>query len=341
MIVERAVFPSVEMVEWERQELPREIGPTAILLETLSSLISAGTELAVYAGTHIGYTLPNAVFPKLPHYPGYASLGRVVAVGDAVEHVKPGDRLMAEVPHATHSLIDAEDENYVKVPAQIADHIAPLIRMAEIALTAIRLAPIQLGDTAAVIGLGLVGQLTAQLYRLSGSNPTIGIDLIPERLAVAASNGLNTLPAGNGDLETKVERLLGGRRPDVVVEATGNPIVLSQCLQLAKTGGRVLALGSPRGKVELDVYSHIHRKGIELIGAHEFANRYENTPAHWTQRRNLKLLTDLFGDGRLQGHNLISHVIKPAELPTIYGQIHRNPERYLGVVIDWTGQSNS
>jgi len=299
MKAKRLVIPAIGQVEWETQELPDELERKMILLESLTGLISVGTELAVYSGTHIGYTLPNAVYPKLPLNPGYSTIGRVVAVGSQVKTVLPGDRVLAEVPHANRFIIDEDDEAYVVLPDKVSDHNGPFIRMAEIALTAVRLAPIQLGDTVVVIGLGLVGQFATQLYRLHGSNPTIGIDLLPKRLAAAQAHGIKVLNPNEVDVVQEISNLLGDRKPDVVIEATGSPEVLNLCLQLAKNGGRVLALGSTRGKVGIDVYSEIHRKGIHLVGAHELANRFENAPSNWTQKRNLQLLTDLFCDGRL------------------------------------------
>jgi 2-desacetyl-2-hydroxyethyl bacteriochlorophyllide A dehydrogenase len=335
MKAKRLVIRAIGVVEWETQELPDELKPKMILLESLTSLISAGTELAVYSGTHIGYTLPNALFPVLPHYPGYSTVGRVLAVGSQVETVRLGDRVMAEVPHADKFIIDEDDEAYAVLPDDISNHTGSFIRMAEIALTAVRLAPIQLGDTVAVMGLGLVGQFAAQLYRLHGSNPTIGIDLLPSRLAAAQTQGIKVFNPDEVDIFQELSNLLGDRSPDVVVEATGSANVLSLCLKLAKNGGRVIILGSTRAKVEIDVYSEIHRKGIQLIGAHEFANRFKNTPSHWTQKRNLQLLNNLFRYGRLVGEDLISHIIKSEELTTIYDHISNKPDEHLGVIIDW------
>src|SRR6058998_1448554 len=89
------VFPEVRRTEWERRRLPApdELEPTQVLVRTACALLNAGTEIAIYTGTHIGYTIPGATYPRLPYRPGWAFAGTVEAVGSAVTTVQPGDRV--------------------------------------------------------------------------------------------------------------------------------------------------------------------------------------------------------------------------------------------------------
>ena len=93
------------------------------------------------------------------------------------------------------------------------------------------------------------------------------------------------------------------------------------------------------GQVEwetLDIYSQIHRRGVRLIGAHEtFQERDPTVAVRWTKPANLDMLASLFLDGRLRSNGLIDHTITPDEAPSIYEKLLQNPQRYLGIVINW------
>lgn len=332
----RLQFPQIKQVIWEPYTLPTTLEPHAILIKTSTSLISVGTELAIYTGSHIGFSLPTPPFQLIPHTPGYALMGQVLQVGQAVTTVQPNQRLMLHAPHGTHAIADVRYTPMTLLPDSLTDAEGPLIRLAEVALTALRVAPVQVGDTVLIYGLGLVGQFVAQLYQLNGAHPVIAVDRIPHRLAIAQANGIIALNADTVDVASHVNALTQGRGPDVVVEATGNPMVLPLALDLVTKGGRVVLLGSSRGRVELDPYSQIHRKGIRLIGAHETAQSLDFTPQRWSQARNLRLLADLLAAGKLNSHNLISHTIKPDEALSIYDSIAQQPQAYLGVLIDWS-----
>ncbi len=340
MQARRLLFPKVGHVRWENFDIPAQPPAHNIVIESICSLISVGTELAIFSGSHIGFTLPNPPFPMMPNNPGYALVGRVTAIGDDVEQFIPGlvigDRVLAEAPHGTAALVDVRTTSVTRLPDDVGDEQATLIRLAGIALTAARVAPVQIGDCALVFGLGLVGQLAAQLLALNGARPAIGVDQIADRIAVAQSNGSTVVNTREVDLIAEVSRLTGGLGPDLVVEATGSPAVAALCLELVGTSGRVVLLGSTRGKLELDVYSLIHRKGVQVIGAHETVQDSDLTPhVRWTKSRNLQLLADLFATGKLSDRGLISHRITPGQTLGIYPELAANPQNYLGVIIDW------
>ena len=126
----------------------------------------------------------------------------------------------------------------------------------------------RLGETVVVLGLGLIGQFAAQLARVAGARPVIGVDLFPNRVEIAQAGGICALNPNESDVAQTVNAVTAGRMAEVVIEATGNPAVIPQALELAGDGGRVVLLGSPRGTVEIDPYSAVHHKGVSLIGAH-------------------------------------------------------------------------
>ncbi len=331
------LFPRIRQVAWEEFEVPDTPGPYTIVAKASCSLISAGTELAIYSGAHIGFSMPNPPFPLLPNRPGYAFVGRIVAAGSEVVKLHVGQRVMMEAPHGSYAALDIREGTVVPLPDSVGDEAATLIRMADVAITAPRLAPVQIGEAVAVYGMGLVGNLAAQLYRLNGARPVFGIDQLPSRLDLAARCGLVAVDSRRGDAGEAILEATDGRGPEVVVEATGSPAVVPLALEMAADGGRVVLLGSTRGRVDLDVYSAIHRKGLALLGGHERTQSIDAIPhGRLTKARNLAVLADLIAKGDLRVDGLIGHRIAPSEAPAMYEQLVQRPQDYLGVLIDWT-----
>ena len=90
MEIQRLVFPSKDRCEIETLTVPDDIGPSDVLVRNRLSLISAGTELAMFTRTHRGFDEPEFSYAKYPFYPGYAAVGEVLAVGDGVTDLAPG-----------------------------------------------------------------------------------------------------------------------------------------------------------------------------------------------------------------------------------------------------------
>lgn len=334
MRARRLLFPAVGQVAWEEFEPPAAPAPHEVLVESICSLVSAGTELAIYTGTHIGFSLPEPPFPLMPHRPGYALVGTVRAVGREVHGLAAGQRVFAEAGHGSWATADTRTHAVVPVPEALSDEHAPLARLAGISFTALRLAPPQLGETAVIFGLGLVGLLAGQLYRLAGARPVIGVDRLAARLALAKSFGIVPLDSGEQSLPHATARLLGGRGADIVVEATGNPTLVPSALEAAARGGRVVLLGSTRGVVTLDVYSQIHRKALRLIGGHETALPFD-TNHEWPRLRNLRLALDLMAAGDLKTEGLVTDVLGVDRALSAHAMLRDHPESHLGVIIHW------
>ena len=193
-----------------------------------------------------------------------------------------------------------------------------LARLGGISLVGVRQACVTLGETVVVLGLGLIGQFAARLSRLAGARPVIGVDLISNRVQIAAASGIYAINPSEAEVTQVVKEMTGGRMAGVVIEATGNPEVMPLALDLAARGGRVVLLGSLRGKINIDAYSTIH-KGISLIGAHESISVHPYTFLNpWTRERNLDVVLGLLFDRSLKSDGLISHRIQPDDIPETY-----------------------
>jgi threonine dehydrogenase-like Zn-dependent dehydrogenase len=187
-----------------------------------------------------------------------------------------------------------------------------------------------------VFGQGLIGALAARLGRIAGCRPVVGVDPISDRRRLGELAGIVEVDPTTADPAEVHRSRADGRLPDIVIEATGAPTVINAALELAAEGGRVVLLGSPRGRVEIDPYSHIHRKGISVIGAHaRMTPTVATIDNPFTADRNHRLALALIADGSLDVRGLISHHIRPEDaLDTYRALADRKPE-YMGVAIDW------
>jgi 2-desacetyl-2-hydroxyethyl bacteriochlorophyllide A dehydrogenase len=235
----RAVLPGPREVTIESFDV-RPPGPGEVLVETEASAISAGTELAIYTGIHQWLADPTRSWPKFPFVPGYSAVGRVIAVGEGGAPLTVGERVIWAGRHASHALLDLADSQNVIRP--IAEHVpAPVAACAVLTrfpLTAlVRSGPI-LGQAVAVLGLGMIGQITLRLFSAAGAYPLIGIDPLGTRRALAArAPGVATIDPTAGELRAALRGINQGALPDIVVDATGAPDAVRAAMSAVTDGG--------------------------------------------------------------------------------------------------------
>lgn len=334
MRARRLLCTAIGQIEWETFEIPEAPAPHEVVVRTACSLISAGTELAMYSGSHSGFSRPDP--PQFPIDMGYALAGAVQTVGCEVTEWAEGDRVIVYAPHGDWALCDVRTTNMWRLPPDVTLEQGALAVLGGISAVGVRQGTVTLGETVVVLGLGLVGQFAAQLSRLSGARPVFGVDLLPSRVRIAGAKGICALNPDESDVEETVYDATGGQMAEVVIEATGNPGVVPQALDLAGEGGRVVLLGSPRGAAEIDLYKAVHHKGVSLIGAHARVSGHPHTTRDpWTRERNLDLVLRLFADGSLQSEGLISHRVQPDEVGKTYEMLVERPGDFLGVLIEW------
>jgi len=334
MRARRLVCKAIRQIEWESFEIPDAPAPHEVVVRSACSLISAGTELAMYSGSHIGFSGTDP--PQFPIDMGYALAGAVQAVGREVTEWAEGDRVVVYASHGDWALCDVRTTKMWRLPPDVTLEQGALAVMGGISAVGVRQGRVTLGETVIVLGLGLIGQFAAQLSHLSGARPVIGVDLLPSRVRIAGARGIHALNPDRSDVRQIVNDITGGQMAEVVIEATGNPHVVKQALDLAGDGGRVVLLGSPRGTAEIDLYKAVHHKGVSLIGAHARVSGHPYTTGDpWTRERNLDLVLGLFADGSLQSEGLISHRIQPDEVGETYEMLVERPNSFLGVLIEW------
>ena len=330
----RVVFAEPHLVELQTFEFdPDDLGPRDVAMRTTHSLISPGTELACLRGTES--------WARLPFVPGYGGCGEVVAVGEAAEGIRVGDRVFSYTKHASAV---KSGVLVAPVPDGLETKRAVFARMAAVSMTALRVSEAELGDFVAVYGLGLVGNLCAQLFALAGCQ-VIGIDLLQERCETARICGVHhTINSTRNDVKAFVQDVTHGEMCATVVEAIGASPVAAQAAELAGKLGEVILLGSPRAEHTTDITPHlnqIHLWGngcITFKGAHEWRyprHRDPNGQVKHSIARNVDILLGLIADGRLQIDPLITHVLPPERCAEAYAGLRDQKDEYMGVVFEW------
>lgn len=337
----RLVFDQPHRVRSVSFDLDRsQLREQDVLLQTTHTLISPGTELALYTGTHIGISDPSNTFAKYPFMPGYSAVGRVIATGSGVTDLRIGDRVFSRAGHASHSV---QPEGACSLlPSSLSDQCATFARMAEISMTALLQTQASLpidsliGVPVVVLGLGLVGNLAGQLFQLYGAT-VLAVDMVEERLQTAHSVGLhNTVTSLVSESRTSsvltTSGAVAGNRPLVVIEATGAPELVQTALELVAPRGQVVLLGSTRGTVEIDVYKYVHSKGIFVAGAHE-GLQGPTVPA---RDSILKYSLHLIERAHVSVAPLVSHELLADDARTGYELLLNHKNKSLGVILDWS-----
>ncbi|HBY93364.1 MAG: zinc-binding dehydrogenase [Ardenticatenaceae bacterium] len=311
-------------------------GPSEIQVAVTRTLISAGTELDYLHAVIPGRLRPDVTFPV---YPGYSSVGRVVAAGQEVTGVAVGERVLTMGPHADYQNVAAE--TVVRVPTPISDDVAALAVLGSVALHGLRRAPPELGDAVLVVGDGLVGQLTARLVGLQGGRPMALVGRHQLRLDAARRDGVAATWDGRTiDVPAAFQKLTGGRLADIVYETAGQVDALVLAFEAARVGGRVVLLGGLRQTLSLEpecFYLQFMMKELTLVAASQPVRpERESSYFYWTQRRNRELILRLIAEGALHVEPLITHCLPADEARRAYQLLAESRESTLGVLLDWT-----
>jgi 2-desacetyl-2-hydroxyethyl bacteriochlorophyllide A dehydrogenase len=322
-------------------ELPPP-APNQVLVRTAVSAVSAGTELAVYTGTHQWLKDPSLRDWKFPFSPGYSAAGTVVAVGSEVPGWKRGDRVSYPGNHAAAELLTLGHERgrLWRLPDGLDFEKAAVACIARYGLGAAIRAALTLGRSAAVLGLGVIGQFALRSLIAAGAWPVVGIDAVAMRRRAALAAGADhALDPAAGDLRDQLAAVLGRRGAEVVADATGIPDAIPTAMSLACDGGQVVVVGSPRGKArEVNFYDDLHRRYLEVTGAHGnmlFEPAHTRLAGAWDIDKAQNWLLAALASGRLSLDGLLTHRIAPDELGQAYEGLLKHKEEYLGVVLHW------
>lgn len=327
--MERVRLTSMEDgIVFLKKETLEEPKDTEVTVAVKASVVSPGTERAFIL------TLENTDH-NYPRVLGYSAAGVVLKTGKKVTEFAPGDRVAGIMPHA--SIHNVESKNLVRIPEGVTYEQAAFVRIGVIAMQAVRKARLEMGESVLVLGLGLIGQMAMQLAKAGGATPIIGLDLVESKRALAVELGCTCVfDSRKEDLEETLRDIGGGKLPQVVIESTGFPRPIEQAVQLAERYGRVVILGSTRGSTEINFYRDVHKKGIQIIGAHISCNPTEvSYPGYWTFRDNAGCFLRFLAEGRVCVDRLVSRRAGFGSYREIYADVLQSKEDYITSIIRW------
>lgn len=312
-----------EVVQMD-QPLP---GAGEVLVKLVVSSISPGTERANLVGER--YISPNPDKCKEVRWPrtaGYSSSGVVEAVGEGVTTVKPGDRVAMSWSKHQEYVCLAESHVYKIEDDNVSFEEAALWHIGTFPIAAIRKCRLELGESAIVMGQGILGQFAVVYLKAAGACPVIAVDPVPEKREMALRIGADyALDPFAPDFVETVKKITGGGAA-VAIEVTGIGKGLDQVLDCMKQFGRVALLGCTRNSdFTINYYNKVHGPGITLIGAHTYARpKVESHGGWWTEVDDIKAQMVLNAHGRVCLSQLVEETFSPDEAPEVYTRLAEN-----------------
>jgi 2-desacetyl-2-hydroxyethyl bacteriochlorophyllide A dehydrogenase len=300
-------------------------GPGQVLIRVTHSGI-CGTDYKIYSG---------AIPVHYPRIMGHEMIGEVVEAGGG--DLRPGERVIIDPElycgacfHCrigqTHlcpqgqllgrdsnggfaEFLTAPASQVFRLPDSVDDQSAVLIQVLTTCLHAQRLTPIFAGESVAVLGLGVTGQLHAQIAKVRGAAPLIGITRSADKRALAEKLGADLTFPGGPEAVQNVRAATGGRGADVVIDTTGMLPVIADAIEMVRFGGRILLFGIITAKEGALPFYNLYFKEIQVINAR--VAKSEDYPA----------CIDLVQRGQVKLQPLISNVLPLGDLKSAIGML--------------------
>lgn len=316
-----------------------------VRVRTLFSGISAGTELSQYRATspfmqrqwderHRRFRdseLPSWTFPV--RNLGYEEVGEVVEVGSAVTALRVGDRVFGTWGHRTTHVWAAVDAAARKMPAGADPLIGIFSHIGAVALNGVHDARIRMGDLVAVFGLGVPGQIVAQVARASGAI-VIGIDPVASRREMALKLGADRiLDPATGSVADIIKTETGGRGADVCIEVSGAASALAEAMRAVAYASRVVAMGFFQGELRgVQLGDEFHHNRIELISS-QISGVAPEASHRWSKLRLWQTAVELQHEGRLNLLPLVTDRVPFANAPALFDRLDRGDPSILQSVL--------
>jgi len=336
-----------------------DLRPGHVLIQSICSLVSLGTErmLVEFGNASLvqkarqqpdkvkmvldkvrsdGF-LPTleAVFNKLgqPLPLGYCNVGRVLSVGAGVTDFQVGDRVASNGSHA--EIVCIPQNLCAKIPEGVSDEAASFTVIGSIGLQGVRLLQPTFGETVVVVGLGLIGLISAQILRANGCR-VLGFDYDQSKVDLAKDMGIIAVNPAHGTDQVKfVDEQTGGTGADAVLitaSAKTNEII-SQSARMSRKRGRIVLVGV----VGLDISrAEFYEKELTFqvscsYGPGRYDENYEQKGqdyplgfVRWTEKRNFEAILSAISSGQLDVESLITERVPLAEYSKIYGNMGKS-----------------
>jgi len=328
----------------EEADLPLAAGE--VRLRTIFSGISAGTELADYRGTnpYLDKTwdpVRRLFQPGTPtiEYPlvglGYEEVGEVVECARDVTNVQVGDRVWGIWGHRSTTVKTAEYASERLLDPAADARVGIFSHIGAVALNVVLDADIHIGETVAVFGLGVPGQLVAQYARLNGAR-VIAVDGVESRRKLAAALGADeVIDPAEGRVAERIRDLTNGRGADACLEITGNHMALHEAVRSVAYNSRVCVAGFFQGgATDLRLGEEFHMNRVQLVCS-QISGSSSSLQHRWDRYRLASTAIRLATEGRLQVLDLFTHTFPIAEAAQAYQLLDERPAEALQVLLEF------
>lgn len=327
------MFTDFNRLELQTVPAPRPERPDDVLVRVHAASV-CGSDLHGYTGK-TGRRKPPLIM-------GHEVAGEVVAVGEAVTHVQPGDRVALHpliyrpdpatgrvvrqmigmnLPGAYAEYTVVPESNVYPIPDALPYTVAALTEPTAVAVHAVGLAPIRPYDRVLVIGAGTIGLLAMQVLRMAGAREVIVSDVSEARLAVARQMGaLHTVNPSAQDFAGAVRDLTDAQGFDLTFEAVGISATVAQSVAAVRDGGAVVWIGNSQKIVEVDMQAIVTRE-LQVIGSYGM------------NERDFSRALAMLSDGRIDVAPLITRRAALAEGPGLFDELLRD-EAVIKCVIE-------
>jgi len=308
-----------ELIPFEQEK--KELDPEEVAGKTIMSLISPGTEIAIYKG--------NGNF-SFPINPGYAAIFQVEAIGENVKDIKAGDYVFCMDNHKSYIKLPRKD--VLPLPKGLKPEIALFARLAAVSMTTLVTTRSRPPQKVLINGLGIIGHLAAQIFQSCGYD-VIGCDSGANRRELALRKGIKKVIQSLNDPE-----LVG--KIALVLECRGNEQdVLTECKMVCQ-GGEIVLVGVPwEQRANLSAHELLnavfYNYAIIRSGWEWELPTYSQKSEQLSVYDNIKRAMRWLAEGRINIDGLYNKV-SPIDAQTIYQNILNRKSNYLTSIFDWT-----
>jgi 2-desacetyl-2-hydroxyethyl bacteriochlorophyllide A dehydrogenase len=334
------------------RDVPEESpGSGEVLMRTIYSAISHGTEMNSYRGRAPGVDreMRDGLYepesedrePAYPCVSGYEEVGEVIAVGEGVESMQLGDRFTYTAGHRTHAVVSVDDPYLHRLPDGMDAKHAVFLALGGVAYDALLSSNIRLGESACVLGAGVIGLLLVIMLKRAGVSPIIVADPIENRRNLAMEFGADHVfdPTETGFARRVRSVTQAQKGVDVAFEMAGSYRALGEAFRVtANPWGLVLACGFYTGAPDgLDLGAEFHHSSHGMGGAGRMValhERIESAASAWGLCRVLDTVWEMIVTGVLPADQLISHTFPMSRAAEAFALVDERSTECLKVVLD-------
>lgn len=340
MIRQSLYFSSKGIVEIRDENIP-EVRKNEVMVKTMYSGISAGTEMLIYKGLAPENMVADEVISglgenlKFPLKYGYSSVGEIVQVGNEVDNAWQGKKVFAFNPHETHFVTSLD--NLLLIPEDVKLKDAVFLPNMETAVNFLMDGKPQLGEKVVVLGQGIVGLLTTALLVKYPLKILLSLDSYP--LRQKTSEELGAYRCFDSMISTSLELMRSEldqdeySGADLIFELSGNPVALNTAIDLAGFHSRIV-IGSWYGQKQANINlgGRFHRQRINLISS-QVSTLTPELSGRWNKKRRFEVVWQSIRE--LNPSRLITHKYSFSEASKAYASLDNSPEDILQVIFEY------